>query len=163
MRVAKLLGVFVRLAVVGVAAAAAVGGVTAASSLEPVPVNRVPAMIPSEGVNITNVMVLLPPTGMGPYISAARAVALAERSVSASVWGHAVTTRATIPGPVAIAPDSKHSGWATLRNAPAWIVTFSASRPQHIGFSPGALSNVTHMSVVLDARDGRFVRGFYTA
>ena len=163
MRVAKFVGVFVRLAVVGVAAAAAVGAVTAASSREPVPVNRVPAMIPSEGVNVTNVMVLLPPTGAGPFISASRAVALAERSISTKIWQHAVTTRATIPGPVAVAPDPAHTGWATLRNAPAWVVTFTASRPQHVGLSPGALSNVMHMSVVLDARNGRFVRGFYTA
>jgi hypothetical protein len=161
--VAKFVGVFVRLAVVGVAAAAAVGTVTAASSREPVPVNRVPVMIPSEGVDITNVMVLLPPTGAGPFISAARAVALAQRTVSAKIWQHAVTTRATIAGPLAVAPDRAHTGWATLHNAPAWVVTFTATRPQHVGFSPGALSKVKHMSVVLDARDGRFVRGFYTA
>jgi len=163
MRLAKLVGVTVRLLVVGVAAAAAVGVVAAASSREPVPVDRVPATIPAGGVNITDVIVLLPPKGDGRLISAARAVALAQRSASSKVWGHAATLRATIAGPVEIAPDRAHSAWTTLRDEPAWVVTFTAAHPQHVGFAPGAGSKVTHMSVVLDARNGRYVRGFYTA
>jgi hypothetical protein len=160
--VAKLCSMVVRAAVVSVAAAVAVAAGPAATSREPVPVDRVPASIPSGGVNVTDVIVLLPPKNDAGAISAAGAVALAQRSAKAGVWHHAVPVPATIAGPVAVAPDARHTHWTTLRDEPAWVVTFTSAKPQHVGFTPGAGSSVTHLSVVIDANDGRFVRGFFT-
>jgi hypothetical protein len=144
------------------AAVAALAGV-AAQAKGPFPVDRVPSAIPAGGVDVTGVLVLLPATSMRGLISSAQAVRLAARNADPQVWRHARTQLAVIRGPVTVAPDGQHSAWATLRNEPAWIVTYTASRPQHVGFGPGQAKGVKHMSVVLDARNGRYVRGIYTS
>jgi hypothetical protein len=150
-----------RLSVAAVLAAAAVSA-PLASARGPAAVDRVPASIPKSGVNVTGVIVLLPGKSVHGLISAGRAVTIAHRNVNPRVWRHATTLRATVPGPVAVAPDERHTSWATLRNAPAWIVTFTATSPQRVSAEPSVSASIGHMSVVLDARNGRFIRGFYT-
>ena len=132
------------------------------SGARPFPVDHVPAAIPARGVDVTGVMVLLPGAARPGLISAAQAVRIAARNASPQVWVRAGTQRAVIRGPVTLAPDGQHSSWATLRNEPAWVVTYDALRPQHVGFGPGTLRRVTHMSVIVDARNGRYVRGILT-
>ncbi len=129
----------------------------------PFPVDRVPAAIPANGVNVTGVLVLLPATPMRGLISSTRAIRIAAKNADPQVWRHARAQLAVIKGPVTVAPDGPHSTWATLRDEPAWIVTYTASQPQHVGFGPGQAKGVRHMSVVLDARNGRYVRGIYTS
>jgi hypothetical protein len=147
------------------ALAAAVSSLAGAASQAkgPFPVDRVPAAIPANGVDVTGVLVLLPATSMRGLISSAQAVRLAAKNADPAVWRRARTQLAVIRGPVTVAPDGQHSSWATLRNEPAWIVTYTASQPQHVGFGPGEAKGVRHMSVVLDARNGRYVRGIYTS
>lgn len=151
-----------RLCLTAVLAAAAVT-VPVASAGGPASVDRVPASIPKSGINVTGVIVLLPGRSVHGLISAGRAVTIAHRDVNPHVWRHATTLRAIVPGPVAVAPDESHTSWTTLRDAPAWIVTFTANGPQHVSAQPSVSATVRHMTVVLDARDGRFIRGFYTA
>jgi hypothetical protein len=160
--------VITRLLALAAAVAALAGAAVQAKG--PFPVDRVPAAIPAGGVNVTGVLVLLPPTSMNGVISSSRAIIsssramrLAAKNADPGVWQFARTQLAVIRGPVTVAPDGQHSSWATLRDEPAWIVTYTASRPQHVGFGPGEAKGVKHMSVVLDARDGRYVRGIYTS
>jgi hypothetical protein len=144
------------------AAVAALAG-AAAQAKGPFPVDRVPAAIPAGGVNITGVLVLLPATSIRGLISSTQAIRLAAKNADPGVWRHARTQLAVIRGPVTVAPDGQHSSWVTLKDEPAWIVTYTASQPQRVGFGPGEAKGVKHMSVVLDARDGRYVRGIYTS
>jgi hypothetical protein len=129
----------------------------------PKPVNEVPASIPRGGVSIADTIVLMPPAHAAGLISAGRAVVIAAGSAGVRVWQRPRAIRATVPGPISVGPDAGHSTWLTLRNVPVWVVTFTAKTPQHVGQGPFPTAAVRHFSVVLDARDGRFIRGFYTA
>jgi hypothetical protein len=149
-----------RLLALATAVAAFAG--TVGTSRTPLPVDRVPAAIPAAGVDVTGVMVLLPGASGRGLISSAEAVRIAGRNANARIWRYSHAQRAVIRGPLAVAPDGTHGTWATLRNEPAWVVTYSAATPQHVGLGPGAVHDVQHMSVVLDARDGRYVRGILT-
>ncbi len=129
----------------------------------PVVVKRVPASIPAKGVTISGVMTLLPARGVRGLISTRRAVAIATTNTDPRVWRKPAALRATVSGAIAIAPAGAHKTWTYLRNPQAWVVTFTAAKPQNVGFGPGGTAHVRHMTVVVDAQDGRFIRGFYTA
>ena len=125
-------------------------------------VDRVPTAIPVSGISITGCCVFMPPTVSRGLISKRRALSLARAYARPSVWHRPAFLLARVPGAISVAPDAHHSSFGTLRNAPAWVVTFTSDKPQRVGVSaPEPL--VTHFSVALDARNGRFMRGFYTA
>jgi hypothetical protein len=136
-------------------------GVAAAAG-GPVVVARVPVSIPARGVTVSGVLTLLPARGADGLIPTKRAVVIAEKDTNAKIWRKPRALRATVSGSVAIAPDAGHTSWKFLQNAQAWVVTFTASRPQQVGQAPGGGAAVKHMTVVIDAHDGRFIRGFYT-
>jgi hypothetical protein len=141
-------------------AAAALAGAPEASARAPVQVDRVPARIPARGVEVTGVIVLTPPAAAEGLIPAKLAVEIAHFTANPRIWRQPETVRATVPGPIAIAPDGRH--WVFVRKAQAWVVTFTATSPQQIGVGPAGVPPVSHMSVILNARDGRFIRGFFT-
>ncbi len=136
---------------------------SAAAAGGPVVVKQVPASIPAKGVTISGVMTLLPAQGVRGIISTKRAVAIATTNTDPRVWRKPAALRATVSGAIAIAPGGAHKTWTYLRNPQAWVVTFTAAKPQNIGFAPEGTARVRHMTVVVDAQDGRFIRGFYTA
>ncbi|HEX4518978.1 MAG TPA: hypothetical protein VH063_05290 [Gaiellaceae bacterium] len=144
------------------AAGALWAGVSAAAG-GPMPVAHVPVSIPAGGVTISGVLTLLPAKGAHGLLPTGRAVVIAEKDANSKVWRKPRALRATVSGSVAIAPDAGHTSWKFLKNAQAWVITFTASKPQHVSQAPTARSAVKHMTVVIDAHDGRFIRGFFTA
>ncbi len=129
-------------------------------------VSHVPVSIPARGVTVSGVLTLLPARGARGLIPTRRAVVIAEKDTNPKIWHKPRALRATVSGSVALAPDARHTGWKYLKNAQAWVVTFTAPRPQSVsvgGLGSGSAPRVTHMTVVIDAHDGRFIRGFFTA
>jgi hypothetical protein len=121
-------------------------------------VDRVPAVIPAAGVDITGCCRFMPRTDATGLISPARARALARPYLHQPPVAAPAIALATLSGAVPILPSS-----ITLHNPPVWLVTYRFPKPIHIGFGPGGGALASHYSVVIDARRGRFVRGFYTA
>jgi hypothetical protein len=147
--------------VFGVAVFLLLGAPASAGARGPV-VDRVPATILASGIRITGCCVFMPPTVSRGLISKHRALSLARAYARATVWHRPAFLLARVPGAISVAPDAHHFSFDTLRNAPAWVVTFTSDQPQRVGVSsPEPL--VTHFSVALDARNGRFIRGFYTS
>jgi hypothetical protein len=144
----------------GAAVVLLLGAPASARANSPV-VDRVPTAIPANGIRITGCCVFMPPTVSRGLISKHRALTLARAYARASVWHRPAFLLTRVPGPISVAPDAHHSSFGTLRNVPAWVVTFTSDKPQRVGVSsPEPL--VTHFSAALDARNGRFIRGFYT-
>jgi hypothetical protein len=145
-RAARLLAILAAGMLAGTAAAA-----------KPV-VDRVPATIPAAGITITGCCTFVPRTDTRGLISASRARALAAPYLHQPPAAAPATALATLSGSVSILEPP-----TTLHNPPVWLVTYRLPNPIHVGFGPGGGAPVTHFSVVIDARRGRFVRGFYTA
>lgn len=79
---------------------------------------------------------------------------------------HALLASLTVPG--TIPPPGSKEAFSTIENAPTWVVTFDLPKPINgaVGCaSPGTTCPkvmVSHLIFVLDAVNGRFVRGFET-
>ena len=160
-------------ALVASASAALLLGVTTPAAGSSTSVNdspqlsaEVPASIPPEGVNINDQVVLTPPgtpdDGIMNSAEAAKAAsAYGDTGIEPSTLLAAVTVPGTIP------PVGSDIPFRTIQDRLAWVVTFTSKEPVVVGHSaPGSKttpSPVTHWSVVLDAKSGEFLVGFYTA
>jgi hypothetical protein len=145
-----------------VAAGALVADFSAAAG-GPVVVSHVPVSIPARGVTVSGVLTLLPAKGAHGLLTTRRAVVIAEKDTDSTIWHKPRALRATVSGSVVLAPDARHAVWKAVKNAQAWVVTFTAARPQQVSQAPTPGAAVKHMTVVIDAHDGRFIRGFFTA
>ena len=123
-------------------------------------VDRVPATMPPAGFRITGCCSFVRPTVSRRLISQAVALRTARKYAGAN-WQHPAFLLARLVGPVTVGIGT--SRMRTLRNPTAWIVTFKARRPVHVGIGPGGSGPpMRHYSVALDAKSGDFFRGFYT-
>ncbi len=153
-------------ALAAAALAAGVSGAAGGSGAGPMVVSHVPVSIPARGVTVSGVLTLLPAKGSQGLIPTRRAVVIAEKDTNPKIWHKPRALRATVSGPIVLAPDAQHTAWKSLKNAQAWVVTFTSPKPQSVavgGMGSGKAPRVTHMTVVIDAHDGRFIRGFFTA
>jgi hypothetical protein len=131
-----------------------------ASAARPV-VDRVPARVPAAGFSITGCCAFRPATPGHGLITQVRAVALARGRVDTKNWRSPAIVLATVVGTITFGFTSKPR---TESNPTAWVVTFTGRNDVHVGLGPGgAGAGLRHKTVVLDARTGEFIRGFYTA
>jgi hypothetical protein len=123
-------------------------------------VDRVPATMPAAGFRITGCCTFVQPGVSRNLISQAAALRAARKYAGAN-WQHPGFLLARIVGPVTAGIGTARM--RTLRNPTAWLVTFNARKPVHIGIGPGGSGPpMRHFSVALDAKSGDFIRGFYT-
>ena len=141
------------------------GAVAALLAAAPAPaagpvVDRVPPTIPTAGFRITGCCTFVRPMVSRNLISQAAALRAARKQAGAN-WQHPGFLLARVVGPVTVGIGT--SRIRTLRNPTAWVVTFAARKPVHIGIGPGGSGPpMRHYSVALDAKTGDFIRGFYT-
>jgi hypothetical protein len=124
-------------------------------------VDRVPAAMSSAGFVITGCCSFKPAPSAPGLISARKAVAIASRKVDTTNWQKPTAFLARLVGPVTYGFTTK---LRTVRNPTAWVVTFTGRNSVRIGLGPGGAGpKMRHDTVVLDAKTGEFIRGFYTA
>src|SRR5262249_10779540 len=124
-------------------------------------VDRVPASISDAGFSITGCCAFKPALSAPGLISAREAVALASAKGDTKNWQRPTAFLAKLVGPVTFGFPTK---LRTVRNPTAWVVTFTGRNSVRIGLGPGGAGpKMSHDTVVLDAKTGEFIRGFYTA
>jgi hypothetical protein len=124
-------------------------------------VDRVPTTISQSGFSITGCCAFRPALSAPGLISARKAVALASAQVDTKNWQKPTAVLAKLVGPVTFGFTTKVR---TVRNPTAWVVTFTGRDSVHVGLGPGGAGpKMSHDTVVLDAKTGEFIRGFYTA
>jgi len=124
-------------------------------------VDHVPATMSSAGFVITGCCSFKPALSAPGLISAQKAVAIASGKVDRTNWQKPTTLLAKLVGPVTYGFTGK---LRTVRNPTAWVVTFTGRNSVPVGLGPGgAAPKMWHDTVVLDAKTGDFIRGFYTA
>ena len=123
-------------------------------------VDRVPASMPSAGFAITGCCSFAPP-GVSRGLISQRHALRAARGYAGTNWQQPAFLLARLVGPVTVGIGP--SRMRTLRNPTAWVVTFEARKPVHVGIGPGGSGPpMRHYSVALDAKSADFIRGFYT-
>jgi len=140
---------------------AALGAASPAAAAKPA-VDRVPAVMTRAGFSIAGCCAFRPaPPSVRGLISARRAVAIASEKVDTQNWRNPAPLLARIVGRVTFGFTSKVR---TVRDPTAWVVTFTGRTPVRVGIGPGGSGpGMRHKTVVLDAKTGEFIRGFYTA
>jgi hypothetical protein len=124
-------------------------------------VDHVPTTMSSAGFVITGCCSFKPALSAPGLISARRAVAIASGKVDTKNWQKPTTLLARLVGPVTFGFTTKVR---TERNPTAWVVTFTGRSSVRVGLAPGVAGpKMRHDTVVLDAKTGEFLRGFYTA
>jgi hypothetical protein len=124
-------------------------------------VDRVPSTVPASGFSITGCCAFRPAAQGRGLITQGRAVALARGRVDTKNWQSPAVVLATVVGRVTFGFTTKVR---TLKNPTAWVVTFTGRNDVHVGLGPGGEGpGLRHETVVLDAKTGDFIRGFYTA
>ena len=139
-------------------------------------VNSVPDPIPPGGVSVNHADVILTPPPADPAITAAQAIADAEKNATVSVVPKAVLANLTIPGTQDDPPVAYIDGIRTyprVQDLTVWLVIFPAKKPfwPYIGWeSPDAAANIpvskylppmTATVVAIDASNGNFVTQMY--
>jgi hypothetical protein len=138
-------------------------------------VDSVPDPIPQGGVSVNHADVILTPPPADPAITAAQAIADAEKNATVSVVPKAVLANLTIPGTQDDPPVAYIDGvraYPRVQDLTVWLVIFPARKPfwPYIGgVSPDAAANVpikdlppaTATVVAIDASNGNFVRMMY--
>jgi hypothetical protein len=80
--------------------------------------------------------------------------------VDTTNWQKPTALLARLVGPVTFGFTSKVR---TVRNPTAWVITFTGRNPIRVGLGPGGAGpKMGHDTIVLDAKTGEFLRGFYT-
>ena len=124
-------------------------------------VDRVPTTMSSAGFVITGCCAFKPALSAPGLISAQKAVAIASRKVDRTNWQKPAAFLAKLVGSVTYGFTTK---LRTVRNPTAWVVTFTGRNSVRVGLGPGGAGpKMLHDTVVLDAKTGDFIRGFYTA
>jgi hypothetical protein len=124
-------------------------------------VDRVPAAMSSAGFVITGCCSFRPTLSAPGLISAQKAVAIASAKVDRTNWQNPTAFLAKLVGSVTYGFTTK---LRTVRNPTAWVVTFTGRNTVRVGLGPGGAGpRMRHDTVVLDAKTGEFIRGFYTA
>jgi hypothetical protein len=124
-------------------------------------VDRVPATMPAAGFVITGCCTFKPAVSAPGLISARKAVSIASGKVDTKNWQKPTALLAKLVGPVTYGFTTKAR---TVHNPTAWVVTFTGRSPVRVGLGPGGAGpTMSHDTVVLDARTGEFIRGFYTS
>jgi len=124
-------------------------------------IDHVPATMSRAGFVITGCCSFKPALSSRGLISARKAVAIASRKVDTTNWQKPTALLAKLVGPVTFGFTTKTR---TVRNPTAWVVTFTGRNSVRVGLGPGGAGpKMKHDTVVLDAKTGEFIRGFYTA
>lgn len=123
-------------------------------------VSEVPVSVPLAGVEV-NQEFILKPLSVPVLLSKAQAVAIAERySNTAPRPPVAVLANVTVPD--SLAPAGAGGPWKSVNAEPSWVVTFTWPSAFNVNMSPeGSPMWVTHMTLVINANTGAFVRGFF--
>jgi len=132
------------------------------------PVSEVPSVLPSGGVTVNKIFVLLPLStaqATGIRMTATQAVTIAREYANAQPFtATALLARFTdinsVPPPGVVETNAR-----IIQNVPAWIVTFTRSNPEDVIQGPKSAHPwyPTHFNIVINANTGTFVEGFFTA
>lgn len=139
----------------------------------PVSVAAVPVSVPPEGVTINNQVTLMPitPSLNTATISAMQAIAIARTYVNAQPFpASAIPADVSVPGSIPPPGATSTSTAAVVNDVPSWVVTFTSPTPTNVTIgsmfprtkSPPTLPLMSHLSVVINAKTGQFVVGFFT-
>jgi hypothetical protein len=124
-------------------------------------IDHVPATVSPAGFVITGCCSFKPALSAPGLISARKAVAIASGKVDTTNWQKPTALLAKLVGPVTFGFTTRTR---TVRNPIAWVVTFTGRSSVRVGLGPGGAGpKMRHDTVVLDAKTGEFIRGFYTA
>lgn len=130
----------------------------------PTDVQQVPRVLPCNGVNVDNQIVLLPAAPVPGALTSSQAITAARQFEAASSKPINVVL-ASITPPASIPPAGTNAPAHVVSNHPVWVVTFVLSQPMNPdqgGVHHTAVHLVTHDNVAVDATTGAFVLGFFT-
>lgn len=130
----------------------------------PTDVQQVPRVLPCNGVNVDNQVVLLPAAPVPGALTSSQAITAARQFEAASSKPITVVL-ASITPPASIPPAGTNAPAHVVSNHPVWVVTFVLSQPMNPdqgGVHHTAVNLVTHDNVAVDATTGAFVLGFFT-
>ena len=147
----------------------------ALAARQTVTVTDVPETVPPHGVWLAGGGVFLAPQGtLAPAMPYARAIAFARRYSSKTWPARAVLAVVTAPGSWAGGnPGIPGSRLKPLRDWLAWVVTFTRPRLTNVSlggaaplpgqpYRPPAPVLARHLNVLIDAKTGHFLLGFFT-
>ena len=126
----------------------------------------VPDVLPCNGVNVNNQVVLLPAPAVTGIETDQQALSSASADQNAanrpcSIVLADLTVVGTLASPITTDPTRE------VRDKLVWVVTFTLPQPYNpvqggVGHTGGPGNVVSHSNVAVDAVTGAFVLGFYT-